>query len=474
MTRRALSDRVDGTVMALRLTVAAVPGHALVAAGCSLSLLIAAGLAAVTDQPAHRLWALLAGGGYLAAAVVALRARRTVNALRVATAGAVLLPTVVLTAMRIAQPEVGVVERSARTLVATGSPYLAHPVGVYDVNPYLPGMSAFGLPHLALPDTGIGDPRWWFLGVFVATAVAADRLVRHGRGTELVVWVVLANPVVALHAAVGGHDLPVVGLLALALALAGRGYAGRAGVALGVACTLKATAWPALAVLGAFVVVRFGWRRAARCVGVAVAIGAAAVLPVLVGPTARSAIGQVAGFPLAASAIASPAAAPTPGVLLSAGGTATRVVGYVLLGLVAAGFAGWLVVRPPRTVARAAWTLALALSAAALVLPTSRPGYAVYPLALAALALRAGALRVTEWHKPVGAAAVADHETAGLENAIASLSSDFPGVSRDRIATLVRAEHARYAGRPIRDYVPALVERAVRSRLQAGDLATAS
>ncbi len=60
-----------------------------------------------------------------------------------------------------------------------------------------------------------------------------------------------------------------------------------------------------------------------------------------------------------------------------------------------------------------------------------------------------------------------DVETTAIENAIVSISADFPGVPRERIAELVEAEHLRFSGRPIRDFVPVLVESRVRDRLRA-------
>ena len=364
------------------------PAYLGVAAACAVCAIIALGTAVVTDQTAHRIWGLLAAAGYLVGGVAALRSGRPITGVRVAAAGSVLLPTVVLVVAGIAQPEVGVVERSARLLVDTGSPYLAHPTGTYDVNPYLPAMAFFGLPRLVFPTNGLGDPRWWFLLVFCVCFVAADRLARRAHGTEAVLWAVLACPFLALHASVGGHDLPVVGLLCLSLALAARGRTAQAGLALGVACALKASAWPAVAVIAALVVARWGWRHAGRFAANATAVVVGTALPVLVGPTARAMIAQAAGFPMAETGIASPANAPTPGVLLAHGGPAAKVAGYALMLLVAAALLAWLAVRPPRTLARAAGFLALALTAAALVLPTSRAGYALYPVALLVLALR--------------------------------------------------------------------------------------
>lgn len=389
MSQRVLVGRTGRVLAAAHRALVATPVHVLVAIACGASAVAALAMAGLSDQYAHYLWGLLAAAGYVVAAVTALRTRRALTGVRVAAAASVLLPAVWLVVAHSAQPEVGVVERSARTLVETGSPYLAHPLGVDDVNPYLPLMSLFGLPRLALPDNGLGDARWWFLLAFIACVVAADRLLRHDRRTEAALWALLAFPVIALTAATGGHDLPVLGLLCLALALAAHGHAARAGLALGAACAMKAAAWPAFAVVLALLVVRYGWPRALRLAAVSAAVVGATVAPVLAGPTARTAVAQVAGFPMGAGSIASPATAPTPGVLLATGGPAARVVGLVLLGLVAAAFALRLVVRPPHTTAAAAAFLAVALTVAALVLPTSRAGYALYPAVLLWLALRA-------------------------------------------------------------------------------------
>lgn len=364
------------------------PAYLGVAAALAVCALIALGMAVVTDQTAHRVWGLLATAGYLVAGVATLRTRRPIIGVRVAAAGSVLLPTVVLVVAGISQPEVGVVERSARLLVDTGSPYLAHPAALYDVNPYLPLMSLFGLPRLMFPTNGLGDPRWWFLLVFGICFVAADRLARRARGTEPVLWALLASPFLALHASVGGHDLPVVGLLCLSIALAARGRLSQAGLALGVACALKASAWPAVAVIAAFVIARWGWRHGARFIANATAVVLGISLPVLVGPTASAMFAQAAGFPMASSTFASPAESPTPGVLLSHAGPTAKLLGYALMLVVATALLAALVRRPPRTLTGTAVFLAVALTAAMLVLPTSRAGYLLYPVALLGLALR--------------------------------------------------------------------------------------
>ncbi|MDG4866063.1 hypothetical protein P8605_48720, partial [Streptomyces sp. T-3] len=131
--------------------------------------------------------------------------RNPTTAGTIAVVGAVVLPLVGLVTAGLGQLEVRVVERSGHLLLTTGSPYVADPAAVADFNPYLPGMALFGV----LP----GDARWWLGGAFVG-ALAAAGLHR--------AWL-LACPLVALPLAVGGIDLPVVGLMCLGVVLAGKG-----------------------------------------------------------------------------------------------------------------------------------------------------------------------------------------------------------------------------------------------------------
>ncbi|WP_073754608.1 hypothetical protein [Streptomyces sp. CB03234] len=198
---------------------------------------VAGALAAVSDLAPHRVWGVAAALGYGAAAMLAGSHRRA--AVGVALLGAVAVPLVLLVATGRGQLEVAVVERSGALLTATGVPYAREPGGLADYNPYLPGMAVLG----ALP----GDPRWWTGAVFVASVAAV------GASPRVAGWVV-ACPLVALPLAVGGVDLPVAGLMCLGLTLAGRGRAGRAGLALGAAAALKWTAWPAVLVALALLV----------------------------------------------------------------------------------------------------------------------------------------------------------------------------------------------------------------------------
>ena len=219
----------------------------------------------------ERVWGAFAAVSYAAAAVTAALVRRRGASLAVliSLAGAVAAPLAYMAVTGMAQPEVAVIIRSAAMLVHQGTPYAspaalaaAHSWRAYD--PYLPALIVFGLPRFfagGLP----GDPRIWFGVVFVAAFGAAARIARVPRP----VWwtaLVMASPVVALPLAAGGDDLPVLGLMCLGLALASRGsrsqwrWAAGAGLALGLAAGMKATAWPAVAVVAVLLIARQGWQ----------------------------------------------------------------------------------------------------------------------------------------------------------------------------------------------------------------------
>ncbi|MUM19309.1 hypothetical protein FZI91_08390 [Mycobacterium sp. CBMA271] len=56
-------------------------------------------------------------------------------------------------------------------------------------------------------------------------------------------------------------------------------------------------------------------------------------------------------------------------------------------------------------------------------------------------------------------------EQAGIGNLVDQLQVRHPGLTRDVVEAVVRAEHSRFDGRPLRDYVPLLVERRAREEL---------
>ncbi|CAM5550228.1 hypothetical protein STAFG_0439 [Streptomyces afghaniensis 772] len=364
------------------------------------SAVFALALAAMTTLPAHRVWGVCAAVGYAVAAVLAGRSACAWgrSSALAAVAGSVLLPLAVLMVLGTAQPEVGVVEHSGDLLLATGSPYAPHPSLVDDFNPYLPGMALLGLPHALLGDTPPTDARLWFATVFLgALALAArpgaDRLqaARRRSGPRTGVGATPPNPAlllascpaVALALAVGGVDLPVIGLMCLGLALAGRrGGAVGAGAAMGAAAALKWTAWPLLPVGLVLLAVTAGRRAAVRAVVTAMAVAAAGVVPfALVDPHAF--VEHVVLFPLGAAGAGSPATSPLPGHLLATHVPGGRAVAVAALAATAVGMAVWLLARPPRTVVAAADRVALGLTLAMCLMPATRFGYLVYPLVLA-------------------------------------------------------------------------------------------
>ena len=109
-----------------------------------------------------------------------------------------------------------------------------------------------------------------------------------------------ASPLVALPLAVGGVDLPLIGLCCFGLALAAKGRPVGAGLALAFACTLKWTVWPALPVALVLLRALYGCRVAGRAALVAGAGGGRAG-PVRAGRTAH---GAGAGGPLSARPVA--------------------------------------------------------------------------------------------------------------------------------------------------------------------------
>ena len=376
--------------------------------GCAVFALL---LSLTTALTPHRIWGACAALGYTAAALLARRASNPWHrpALSAALAGAVVLPLLVLIGLGAAQSEVHVVEHSGTLLLHSGSPYLPHPTEVGDYNPYLPGMALFGLPHAVFGATPLADARLWFAGAFLASMIAAARHTpgtgggATGRRTDGALLLAVF-PAVALPLAVGGVDLPVIGLMCLGLALAGRGGSGTAaGLAMGAAAALKWTAWPLLPVALVLLAVTAGRRAAIRAGVTAVLIAAAAVVPeALMNP--RAFTEHVVLFPLGKGAVRSPADSPLPGRLMAThlpGGHALAIAALVAAALA---IAVSLAVRPPRTVLAAADRLALGLALAMCLMPATRYGYLAYPLVLALwfrpLSRRSGRSDGACWWRP--------------------------------------------------------------------------
>ena len=365
-----------------------------VAALFVLSAVFAAVTALTSGYAPERVWGTFGAVSYTVAAVVAAADRRrgVSVAVLISLGGAVAAPLAAMAITGMAQPEVAVIIRSAAMLVHHGTPYAspaalaaAHNWHAYD--PYLPALIVFGVPRV-IGGGLLTDPRIWFGIAFLATFGAAVRIMRVPRPTW---WTMLvtASPVVALPLAVGGDDLPVLGLMCLGLALAARGsrgqwhWAAAAGLALGLAAGMKATAWPAVAVVAVLLTARQGWRAVAGFT--AAALGAALVAD---GPTVAAhpaaALANTVLYPLGLAKVTSPAASMLPGHILAAAGTWGHWTALALMALAGAAVGISLIVRPPKDAHGAGWRLALGLALLFVLAPASRVGYFVYPLGLAA------------------------------------------------------------------------------------------
>jgi hypothetical protein len=386
------------------------------AAGLAVCALFGGGVALFSGDPLHRLWGTSAGIAYALAAVVILawRSRDTTGvdvALAVLVGGAILVPLLWMVWTGHGEPEVGVVANSATTLIKHGTPYksakvLATTTDPNLYNPYLPLMAAFGVPQALFGHGPLTDPRVWFGLVFLVVFAFALRI---AGAKDSFRWALLltVSPIIAFELCVGGTDVPMVAFLCLGFALLwrpGRSNAVAAGLALGIASSMKATAWPALAVAFALLYVRDGKREAWRFTAWSLA-----VVAVIVGPFAVLRFGALVKntilFPLGLASVKSQAASPLLGHVLAQTGRLGHTL--VVVALIASGLAILvsLFVRPPRDVPAATWRLVIGLSALFVLAPSTRFGYFIYPAALVLwlLIAQAGRKSVEPVHvQPVG------------------------------------------------------------------------
>jgi hypothetical protein len=413
----ALDRAAGGLALDLALYLASVVFALLTAASSTLA--------------AHRGWGTIAAAGYACAATITLvglilqrrpvrpepsaREAATVPATKQATglaapatrlcltAGAwvatALVPLVVEAVRRSAgglgnaQEEVLTIEAGGHRLIESGSPYLGRAAiaalpqsdRLLAYLPYQPGMAIFGLPRAYDPGGA-----WWSdarVGFALVTAAAlgwATALLWRGGAdrSRLVRGVQAATvlPICALTLATGGDDLPVLALCLLGVALAGRGRIGGAGLALGAAGALKLFAWPVALVFGAYAATKGAvalWRYAAAAVGLPVLT----LLPVALHDPG-GVVENVIRFPFGHGLVTSPAASPLPGHLIAAYAPGGHTIATGLLAACGVVVAVLLVRRPPGTPAAACAISGWGLLAAMLLLPATRFGYLLYPVAL--------------------------------------------------------------------------------------------
>lgn len=384
------------------------------------SATVGAGLAVVTAYHGHRIWGLCAMVAYLGAAVATWlwhrrggathRHRLLVAAAAFATTA--LLPLAVLVVQRAhgvpwsAQPEVEVVERMARLLLDSGTPYAnlderGDAVHFRDYTPYLPAMAVFGLARVLADGLGplaaVADARVVFAVAAAALTTVALR-VAHADGQisglpVRAVQLVAVLPATTLTLATGGDDLPVLALLVLALTCCQGGRVVTAGLAGGFALAMKFTAAPVLLVLA--VAVHHQHRRAGAFAATVVMVAGGLMLPsVLLSPAEL--VEHVIRFPAGLTGVTSPAASPLPGYLLAQTGPTGRTAALVILALAALAVLVWVLCRPPRTAAEAAGRAATGLAVAMLLMPATRYGYLVYPLVLTGAAIALGPTRTPD------------------------------------------------------------------------------
>lgn len=370
-----------------------------------------AAIIVVVAQGPSRTWGLWAVAGYALAALTAWRSPGPVLPLLIGVCVAAVVPTIWLATSWQPGGEPTVVARAALLLLHHGSPYLpsGQLVSAMSYNPYLPAMSVFGFPHLAGLPGVLGNPTSWMaLATLVLTAAAigvgtqdpdwrsAPAVSRLLRNTALAV----ASPMLALPVALGTTDSPVIALMCLSLACASRSGEGHRGprgtasrwvtwnalaaLAIGIACAMKAIAWPALPVIAAMIAAREGLRTAARFTGAAIAVTLiliAAFAPALLTQPGAF-VDNIIAYPLGFARHLTTAASPLPGHLLADTGTLGRIAAVAALLAAAAAIASSLVLRPPRDTKAAAVILALGLVALFTLAPDARFGYFAYPLAI--------------------------------------------------------------------------------------------
>ncbi len=365
----------------------------------------AAGVALFSGPGLDHWWGAWAAGGYAVAAVITVtaagRAWCARLAVTVAIAGALVAPAVWLITREPTPPDVAVVARAGALLLHHGTPYLplaSLPAGGWlAYNPYLPVMALFGLPGAL----GVPGKTWpWLIAAtflllyatFLVTLGPREGGRRRAALGHASFW--LACPVMAFPLTMGITDPPVIALTCLSLALLARGRHADtvlAALALGAACAMKYTAWPALAIVVVMVAARDGVRPAVRFAGgtLATAAGLVAALAPAALRHPAALLENTVAYPLGLTAAKSPAQSPLPGHLLATLGPAGHTAALALLAVAGLAIAASLAVSPPASPAAAARRLAIGLTALFLLSPATRFGYFIYPISLYAWAVLA-------------------------------------------------------------------------------------
>ena len=389
-----------------------------------VAAIFALGTIALAVSDDYRQWAEMSLGTYLIAAVicwgVSRRRARRANAetgragdrlRRYLVLG--LLATVVLVPLGVevilraeskpgahVQNEIPVIEACADRVAHDKNCYLSNPKSIgtsvtsqseNSFFPYLPGMIPFGLVNATSGPPEFKDARLPLTGFSLIVIAGALLLAETtSRRRWRIFQVVVILPSGALPMVTGGDDLPVIALMLFALALATRRRPVWSGLAMGLAATLKFTAWPLLILL-----VLGEWDQLGRRAILRYSLAAAAVVvPVLgvgIGLAPHAFILNAIRFPLGLTKVRSPAASPLIGqelVTLFPAAKPELITILALVGLAAVGygFSRWSFSSPQS----AAGFSGLAMLLATLLAPATRFGYLIYPLDLLTWAVLLG------------------------------------------------------------------------------------
>ena len=369
----------------------------------ALAAVFALGLGVSSREGAQWQWGYLATGAYVVGAFVALgldglKPRRTsmvrIALLALVMLGSVAIPLGLEARWRVAQPEVGVIQRAGANLSQDRNLYpsydkhgkLVNPINglpAYEsFFPYFPLMGVFGLPSAETHKTkGLTDPRIAMSLLTLLASVLALGLLRAPTKKKIrVAQILLVLPTGALFLSTGGDDMPILALMLLGVVALQRRQNNFAGISLGLAAAMKLTAWPMA--VGALLVARdkdgrSEWKRIAAWV--------VAIVVVTVAPFAIRApwafMSNVFAFPLGLTSVTSPAASALPGHILT---TLWAPAGHFLAPLTFL-VGGYFVTKYlrrhwPLNLSQVLAILSLVFLTMMCVSSATRIGYVIYPL----------------------------------------------------------------------------------------------
>ena len=361
-----------------------------------------------SSEPAQWHWGYISVTGYFLAALILLIASRWSDSfslrkiiLTCLVIGVVVIPLSLETHWRqnngghgYAQPEVSVIERSAKNVVKGTDPYTVDVKNGKVLNsirglptyesffPYFPLMSVFGLPDaITHKFYGLTDARIVMSLLTIAIGLIALRLFRAKREQKIrLAQVLIALPTGALFLATGGDDMPILALMLLGVVALQRKQIYVSAVSIGIASAMKLTAWPMA--LGALLTLRSEqykekWK---QFVSLVVLIVVAAILPFAI-KAPHAFFANVFAFPLGLSGVTSPAASALPGHILTSWWHPFKHIlpaGTFLIGGYFA--AKYLKTHWPLTLSKMLTLLSACFFVLMCVSSTTRFGYVIYPL----------------------------------------------------------------------------------------------